>query len=581
MTIKKLCSYIMVLSAIIIQSTSAAPNQDFSISNAEQVTFSQNTLDNTNDASKRVSFSAFGQEFSLVLTEKNDLMGRVSLGNKNIKLYSGQIEGKEDSWARLTVINSQYSGAIFDGTELYLLDAGKNINAAMQNGTKMADVKTAIYKSSEVSTHLNCASDHDHGAGFSYRNLLSKSARDKYSAQTSAASSEQTSNVDLETAAATATEQINLRIVTDPAYNASSALSPEEQVISQMNIVDGIFSEQVGVQFGITEIEVLTDNGTLTSNEASPLLTQFNDFTSSNNPGLSHLFTGRDLVGNTIGIAFLRAVCRSFGVGLTQAGGRGTLGALTAAHEFGHNFGAPHDNESGSACQTTAGTFLMNPSLNGSNQFSQCSLQEISNTLVGAQCLIPVNTTPTEPAPDCNFSIDFSEGDNDFEFTPDAQSSLYSSSSAAGGSLNVFLGGVDAADIADIDGTWSRECISDTASDTVLQVTASLTQSAEYEANEFSQISLRVNGETTLLNTIAGDGNGGPSITTGVQQYNVNVSLNAGINTIELACFNNLKTFDNESTTCSFSTLESTTPSVEEICFPVTTLTSEVVLICL
>ena len=30
---------------------------------------------------------------------------------------------------------------------------------------------------------------------------------------------------------------------------------------------------------------------------------------------------------------------------------------FSVAHELGHNFGAPHDNENGSPCATTPGTF--------------------------------------------------------------------------------------------------------------------------------------------------------------------------------------------------------------------------------
>jgi len=213
------------------------------------------------------------------------------------------------------------------------------------------------------------------------------------------------------TAAATATQQVNLSIVADTQYVATSPNGTEAQVLSQMNIVDGIFAEQIGVQFGITNIQALTSNGPLTSTDPSDLLRQYQTFVGGNNPGLSHLFTGREIDGNVIGIAFLSGICTTSGVGLTQAGGRGTFGALTAAHEFGHNFGAPHDNQAGSACATSPGTFLMNPSINGSDQFSQCSVQQIQNVLsVRNACLVDVDVPaptppPTGPIADCNVLI--------------------------------------------------------------------------------------------------------------------------------------------------------------------------------
>ena len=558
----------------------AATNQGFFISNAEQVTFSKNTLSSSGSSTKYISFSAFKQNFNLTLQEKNQLMNGFSSKHKNIKLYAGIIQGNDNSWARITVVNDEYTGAIFNGSELYMIDTGDNTNSALSN-TNMAGVKTVIYKSSELSSHLTCGDHETHGSAFSYKNLLPNSTRQQLSPALRSLSSNAATTSDFETAAATASQQINLRIVADTQYAASSNLDAEAQVISQMNIVDGIFSEQVGVQFGITEIEVLTNNGSLSSTSPNELLGQFRTFIGNDNPGLAHLFTGRNLDGSTVGIATVGSICDIAGAGLTEAGGRGTIGALTAAHEFGHNFGSPHDNQAGSICESTPGSFLMNPSLNGSDQFSQCSLEQIANTLITrGQCLVPVDTAPAEPAASCDFSLDFSNGDNDFNFVSDPQSPIYSSGSTFGGNLNTLLGGVDDVDIADIEGVWSRQCISDSDSNMTFNIQASLSQSPEYEASEFSQIALRVNGITTVLDTITGDGNGGPELSTGVQQYSVNVPLDSGVNTVELICFNNLKTLANETTECRFSSLE-TGEASEGICFPIKTKDSEFVTICL
>jgi hypothetical protein len=104
--------------------------------------------------------------------------------------------------------------------------------------------------------------------------------------------------------------------------------------------------------------------------------------------GLTHLFTGRNLDGNTVGIAYRDTLCRQeFGAGLTEINERGSwLESLIAAHEIGHNFGAPHDGESG-ACASTPQTFLMAPSLNGSDEFSACSIAQIQPRVNNAQCL--------------------------------------------------------------------------------------------------------------------------------------------------------------------------------------------------
>jgi hypothetical protein len=63
------------------------------------------------------------------------------------------------------------------------------------------------------------------------------------------------------------------------------------------------------------------------------------------------------------------------------------IGALIAAHEIGHNFGAEHDGEAKSVCVSTPQTFLMAPSINGSGVFSQCSLDAIAPVVAKASCL--------------------------------------------------------------------------------------------------------------------------------------------------------------------------------------------------
>jgi hypothetical protein len=60
------------------------------------------------------------------------------------------------------------------------------------------------------------------------------------------------------------------------------------------------------------------------------------------------------------------------------------------AHEFGHNFGAEHDGEPGSSCATTPANFLMAPSINGSSTFSQCSRNQMAQSIARARgsCIV-------------------------------------------------------------------------------------------------------------------------------------------------------------------------------------------------
>ncbi|MBI3301304.1 MAG: hypothetical protein HYZ72_04405, partial [Deltaproteobacteria bacterium] len=75
---------------------------------------------------------------------------------------------------------------------------------------------------------------------------------------------------------------------------------------------------------------------------------------------------------------------------------------LLTAHEIGHNFNAPHDNEAGSECATTPFGFIMNPwlSIDLNLKFSTCSKNLIAPEVAGASCVEPVSEGPS-----CTFSI--------------------------------------------------------------------------------------------------------------------------------------------------------------------------------
>ncbi|HSG66776.1 MAG TPA: M12 family metallo-peptidase, partial [Gammaproteobacteria bacterium] len=89
-----------------------------------------------------------------------------------------------------------------------------------------------------------------------------------------------------------------------------------------------------------------------------------------------------------VGKAYLGTVCHArLGAGYTTTEGSAFADTLIAAHEFGHNFGAPHDAEEGSPCQSVPDTFLMAPFVNSSEQFSTCSLEQMAPVIAAATCL--------------------------------------------------------------------------------------------------------------------------------------------------------------------------------------------------
>jgi len=117
--------------------------------------------------------------------------------------------------------------------------------------------------------------------------------------------------------------------------------------------------------------------------------------------GLTHLVTGRQLDGPTVGIAYTLALCsRRYGASLTMAHNSAALDTLIMAHEIGHVFGAPHDG-SEQCGSTPTGQYIMTPLYTaGVTSFSQCSLDEINKVIDSYSCLEalpPPDPEPPEP----------------------------------------------------------------------------------------------------------------------------------------------------------------------------------------
>jgi hypothetical protein len=184
-----------------------------------------------------------------------------------------------------------------------------------------------------------------------------------------------------------------ITVVTDTRFNDRFGLDTAAVVASRTNFIDGLYGAQLGTGIQLFHHEPLLSDGPLTATGAGDLLGQFRSFmgtgSGSNIPfaGLAHLFTDRPRDGGIAGIAYLGVLCNTrFGYGIDWNLNNETTNGLVFAHEVGHNFNAPHDGESACSDETFRG--IMNPSINGSQEFSDCSLAEMSEEVGGAVCLV-------------------------------------------------------------------------------------------------------------------------------------------------------------------------------------------------
>lgn len=185
---------------------------------------------------------------------------------------------------------------------------------------------------------------------------------------------------------------IQISTVADPELSIlnGSDSAANSKILSIINTAETIYENQLSLGFSVIKQTVLP-SGTFTSTlDPTGLLNEFTSYENhydNSDKDSAHLFTGRNLSGSTIGLAYLSVMCLapSFTYGLTQVKNNEALAGLTFAHETGHNLGASHDDINPS---------LMSSSISPSrNSFSNLSLSQINSHISNyTSCLLDSNS---------------------------------------------------------------------------------------------------------------------------------------------------------------------------------------------
>jgi hypothetical protein len=198
----------------------------------------------------------------------------------------------------------------------------------------------------------------------------------------------------LSTAAAAALREIELGTEADALFVAQQGgvAQANARILSVVNMMNGIYETDLGLTSRVVAQRAHTGTDPYTTTEPRRLLDQFRTQFLRNEPTLTDdalLFSGRELDGSTVGIAFLRSTCTSGRFGVLQMARLGDVErSLLAAHELGHNLGADH-----------SGTGIMTPSLSGQSFFSQASRDEIAHYTSSVGCLASTARSGTNSAP--------------------------------------------------------------------------------------------------------------------------------------------------------------------------------------
>ena len=341
------------------------------------------------DRSRRLQLTTATRRFDLALEPNTDLVAEGRVGDT--EALRGNLPGLSRSWARLTRRNGEYRGLYSDGVELYVIEAAGALAKANAQAAALPADTTVVYRLADLQI----------------RGPLMEG--DTKATVRSGTATLAMVGAEFTTAAATAvltTKRLDVGVIADTELVALDGASTDSKALERLNVVDGIFSSQVGVQVrlaSVTRVSTSADN--LASTDPNTLIDQVGSYrlrtAAQQANGVTHLMTGRDLDGTTVGIAYLGALCsRQYSSSLSEARSSVAFDGLVAAHELGHVFGAPHDGETGAACAATPDNqFLMAPRLNSSSSFSDCSLQQVAPVVSAASCLAQLS------APDAALSV--------------------------------------------------------------------------------------------------------------------------------------------------------------------------------
>ncbi len=315
-----------------------------------------------------------------------------------VRTYKGTVRGMEGAQARFTIDEQTVEGVIITPGGLYFVEPAKRYSTSAANADFIFYAASSVRQESFGECGVTLAEE-----------VGTEAARVK-------------NHNPLATSGGPTTEELfgpalEVDLATEADFEyfqafGSSATAANNEILSIMNQVEGIFNAQLGLQFNIIFQRVWdTAADPYTTAVAGDALNEFRAFYNSNTPpgaagrDLIHLWTGKDFDGSTIGIAYrpgFACPLSSFSYGMSQrlTSNPAPQKFILTAHEIGHNFSATHtDTVPASECSTNS---IMFPSLGASTttNFCQFSRDEITNHSVdNTSCLTQL------VAPGCTYSI--------------------------------------------------------------------------------------------------------------------------------------------------------------------------------
>jgi hypothetical protein len=388
---------------------SAFAADSYSVLYHEALTFAS-TANQSDGFQETLSFDAFGRRFILAVKRNQRLHRRMTDGN--IEFLRGKIRGAPGSWVRLMRRGNEISGMIRAAGDVYIIEPRTRIVGSLLDPGLSGDATNIIYRLADTVIPAGAL-----GCG-TRSGITTANAQTAFDQIVTELRDVPTLN------ALGAMQRITVGVLGDSELVSLLGESgATASILDRFNIVDGIYTGELGIEIVVDSVNVFPLPSFSPTTNSSDLLDEVRAYRNDNGYqrglGLTHLVTGKQLDNNIAGIAFVgtpppfaTGVCSESGASLTENAASTTFSALLIAHEIGHNFGAPHDGEPGSPCESTPTNFLMAATIDGSSdEFSTCSKNAMQPVIDAASCLIDIAfidltlSPPLEIPPNTGFSV--------------------------------------------------------------------------------------------------------------------------------------------------------------------------------
>jgi len=287
--------------------------------------------------------------------QSSDFAASVDWGNSSrtdAQFFTGHLKGETESWARVTLYDDQFYG--------FVKVNGRYLTLSSNDNQEAARVRPDFRPESQNRTFTEIDNFEDLAGGQDFNKV------------------------------------IGIGIVVDHAYDSAFNGNGVAHALGITYATDALMRENLDLALKVDAV-VLTNNEEFTLNTSGATVAQlirFREFRDATGVlpadlGLVHLFSGssRDTAQSAIGVAYVNTVCFTNGLDVGISVNWPRYEAQLMAHELGHNLGSRHDTIIG--CETGPRQ-IMFPNINGSQNFSQCSLARIRSTLETRGCVLDV-----------------------------------------------------------------------------------------------------------------------------------------------------------------------------------------------